>query len=85
MYRLLQIHTLKRKEGGKLERISTEKIDSTGKGNIWRLSWNATGTVLAASSEDGSISLWRKNFAGTWVNVQNIPSENKMNYYYQNP
>jgi len=76
---------LKRKDNGKLDRISTDQIESINQANIWRLSWNATGTVLATSAEDGSISLWRKNFAGTWVNVQNIPSENKMNYFYQNP
>lgn len=52
---------------------------------IWRVTWNATGTVLAASAEDGTISLWRKDFSGKWTNVQNIPTENKMSYFYLNP
>jgi nucleoporin SEH1 len=50
--------------------------------NIWRLVWNATGTVLAASAEDGSISLWRKDYSGRWANIQNIPTGNSMSYFY---
>lgn len=54
------------------------------KANIWRVTWNATGTVIATSSDDGTLSLWRKNFAGTWINVQNLPSgvETRLKHFY---
>jgi nucleoporin SEH1 len=38
------------------------------------VAWNVTGTVLAASGEDGTLSLWRRDFAGKWINVQNLPN-----------
>jgi nucleoporin SEH1 len=81
------IHTLRRKADGSLELQSVQAMASTSGSNVWRVAWNATGTVLATSSEDGTLSLWRKNFAGTWINVQDIPAnlENKMKYFYRNP
>ena len=51
---------------------SSETIETTSP--VWRVAWNVTGTVLATSGEDGTLSLWRKNFAGKWNNVQNLPS-----------
>ena len=39
---------------------------------VWRVTWNATGTVLAASLDDGSLSLWRRNFANEWVEIQTL-------------
>jgi hypothetical protein len=32
------------------------------------------GTVLATSAEDGLLSLYRKDFSGSWINVQTLPS-----------
>jgi hypothetical protein len=57
---------------------------NTGKSIVWRVAWNATGTILATSGEDGALKLWRKNFVGEWTNVQNLPSDmdNKMTYIY---
>ena len=82
-----KIHKLNRKEDGSLEYVSTQSVESTTKANVWRVTWNATGTVLATSAEDGTLSLWRRDFAGAWINVQNIPSgvQQKMMHYYQNP
>jgi WD40 repeat protein len=84
---LVQIHKLNRKEDGSLEYVSTQSVESTTKSNVWRVAWNATGTVLATSAEDGTLSLWRKDFAGAWINVQNLPSgvQQKMMHFYQNP
>uniref|UniRef100_A0A7S2SM48 Uncharacterized protein n=1 Tax=Mucochytrium quahogii TaxID=96639 RepID=A0A7S2SM48_9STRA len=36
---------------------------------VWRCEWNLTGTVLAASGEDGTIRLWRKNFKNVWDQI----------------
>lgn len=81
------IYTLKRNPDGTLEQSSVQCLISTTNSPVWRIAWNATGTVLATSSEDGTLSLWRLNFAGTWINVQDMPAnlENKMKYYYRNP
>jgi WD40 repeat protein len=26
---------------------------------VWRLSWNVTGTILASSGDDGYVRLWK--------------------------
>lgn len=82
-----QIHKLNRKDDGSLEYVSTQVVESTTKSNVWRVAWNATGTVLATSAEDGTLSLWRKDFSGAWINVQNLPSgvQQKMMHFYRNP
>lgn len=40
---------------------------------VWRVAWNATGTVLATSGDDGTMRLWRKSHAGLWQVVQELP------------
>ncbi|KAJ1429829.1 WD40-repeat-containing domain protein [Ochromonadaceae sp. CCMP2298] len=82
-----KIHRLSRKENGSLEYVSSKSVESTTKSNVWRVAWNATGTVLATSAEDGTLSLWRRDFAGEWINVQDLPSggQQQMTFLYQNP
>lgn len=40
-----------------------------------RVTWNATGTVLSAALEDGSLSLWRKNFSGEWKEIDTMKAD----------
>lgn len=83
-----RIHTLKREDDGTQGRIdfsSLKTVEINNKADVWRITWNATGTVLATSSQDGSISLWRKNFAGSWDKVQDISTGSKMSYFHMNP
>lgn len=73
-------------------RVFTLKRDPTGIGSlqdvkeikvsapVWRIAWNATGTILATSSENGNIDLWRKDFEGEWVIVQSTPSDGPFAY-----
>lgn len=68
-----QIHILKRFNGSTLtyEPGSSQTIQTPSE--VWRVAWNVTGTVLITTSEDGTLSLWRKDFAGEWINVQDLP------------
>ena len=70
----MKVHTLQRNAGLiSFAAGNTETIETPSP--VWRIAWNVTGTVIAASAEDGSISLWRRNFAGKWNNIQNLPSD----------
>jgi nucleoporin SEH1 len=64
-------------QDGSLEKIeSTEEQPNpailTCTSPVWRVAWNATGTILATSGDDGTLSLWRKDFSGVWKVVQNM-------------
>lgn len=50
--------------------------------NIWRVEWNVTGTLLATTSEDGKIILWKKDYKGEWTHVQEVTTENKLSYFH---
>jgi nucleoporin SEH1 len=33
---------------------------------VWRVSWNVTGTILCSSGSDGVVLLWKSNYLGEW-------------------
>lgn len=39
---------------------------------VWRLSWSLTGTVLAISTGDHRVSLWKQGVDETWVQVSSL-------------
>ena len=66
---IFKIFSIKRDDGDlSIQNIFTLKSNS----GVWRLAWNATGTVLATSSENGELDLWRRDFEGSWKLVQSI-------------
>ena len=38
-------------------------------GPVWRVSWSLTGYMLAVSSGDGDVSLWKAAMDGTWMKM----------------
>ena len=39
---------------------------------VWRLSWSVTGTILAVSSGDNKVSLWKEALDGEWECVSDL-------------
>eukprot|EP00501_MAST-03F_sp_TOSAG23-6_P000593 GSMAST32.ASY1.ANO1.614.1 assembled CDS len=35
-------------------------------GQVWRVEWNVTGTMLASSGDDGRVRLWKQSPKGDW-------------------
>ncbi|XP_076449849.1 nucleoporin SEH1-like [Babylonia areolata] len=33
---------------------------------VWRVSWNVTGTILVSSGADGCVRIWKANYLGSW-------------------
>jgi len=39
---------------------------------VWRVSWSVTGSILAVSSGDNHVSLWKHALEGNWVQVSSV-------------
>ena len=39
---------------------------------VWRVSWSVTGSILAVSSGDNSVSLWKQTLDGEWTQVSSV-------------
>jgi len=39
---------------------------------VWRVEWNATGTILASSGDDGILRFWKSNFRDQWKKMLEI-------------
>ncbi|KAJ5067527.1 nucleoporin seh1 [Anaeramoeba ignava] len=46
-------------------------------GEVWKVEWNITGTILASSADDGTVRLWRADIDGKWNCLSIISTENK--------
>lgn len=33
---------------------------------VWRVSWNTTGTILSSAGDDGKVRLWKSNYLNEW-------------------
>ena len=39
---------------------------------VWRLSWNMTGSILAVSSGDNNVTLWKQDMNEVWIQVTSV-------------
>eukprot|EP00606_Chrysophyceae_sp_TOSAG23-5_P000385 GSChrysophyteH2.ASY1.ANO1.1308.1 assembled CDS len=44
---------------------------------VWRVSWSVTGNVLAVSTGDNLVSLWKQSTDESWVQLSSVDSETK--------
>jgi protein transport protein SEC13 len=42
---------------------------------VWRVSWSVTGHLLAFSSGDNNVTLWKAGLDGTWTQVSTVEEE----------
>ncbi|GMM31963.1 Seh1 protein [Martiniozyma asiatica (nom. inval.)] len=47
----------------------------SGEGEVWKVEWNKTGTVLSSSGDDGLIRLYKADYAGKWSCMSVISAE----------
>lgn len=41
-------------------------------GPVWRVSWSVTGNILAVSSGDSDVSLWKQTLDGNWQHISDV-------------
>ncbi|RLV83354.1 Nucleoporin SEH1 [Meyerozyma sp. JA9] len=55
------------------------KIDTIAKlrdhqSEVWRVTWNVTGTILSSAGDDGKVRLWKSNYLNEWKCMSIISS-----------
>ncbi|XP_045461022.1 nucleoporin SEH1 [Harmonia axyridis] len=74
----------------KLDVQTVAQFDSHGC-TVWRVCWNITGTVLASSGDDGTVRMFKMNYANSWKPVavlkgdgSQVPAESNKNVQSSN-
>lgn len=39
---------------------------------VWRVSWSITGNVLAVSTGDHKVTLWKQAVDGNWIQIRSL-------------
>jgi len=42
---------------------------------VWRVSWSVTGNILAVSSGDSTVTLWKEGLDGSWSQVSQVADD----------
>lgn len=61
------------------------KVDIVAKLNdhrqeVWRVQWNATGTILSSAGDDGKVRLWKCNYMNEWQCMSEINTSNRQDH-----
>ncbi|ODV81991.1 WD40 repeat-like protein [Suhomyces tanzawaensis NRRL Y-17324] len=62
--------------GGELKVETLAKLNDH-KLEVWRVSWNLTGTILSSAGDDGKIRLWKCNYLNEWKCMSVINTDNR--------
>lgn len=54
-----------------LARLNDHKLE------VWRVSWNMTGTILSSAGDDGKLRLWKCNYINEWKCMSVINTSNR--------
>lgn len=54
------------------------------KQEVWRVSWNSTGTILSSAGDDGRVRLWKQNYMSEWQCMSEINSSNRQDFRTMN-
>lgn len=54
-----------------------QRLLNTFEDPVWRVSWSLTGNILAVSSGDNTVSLWKASLDGTWSQVSTNENESQ--------
>lgn len=52
--------------------VWTPTVMHTFDAPVWRLSWSVTGNVLAVSTGDHMVTLWKQSVDETWVQITSV-------------
>lgn len=50
-------------------------IDLEPKETVWRLSWSLTGNIIAVTSGDNNVTLWKESHENSWMQIHSIGNE----------
>jgi nucleoporin SEH1 len=74
--RCLKVHKLPRAGGGIAAQQHYDAIPVQTASAVWRVQWNITGTILAASGEESdSVQLYKADFNGQWKCLAQLASD----------
>ena len=60
---------------GKEDKPWTLRILNTFDDVVWHVSWSVMGNILAVSGGDNKVSLWKENFNGEWICINEIQNK----------
>lgn len=47
------------------------------RGEVWRVSWNLTGTILASVGDDAKVRFWKSSYAGSFQSMAVVSAEQR--------
>jgi protein transport protein SEC13 len=59
-------------EEEEINKVWTPTVLHTFDDPVWRVSWSITGNILAVSSGDSNVSLWKEGLDGSWTQVSQV-------------